>query len=157
VFYGQWTALPDEKLAECDIAETNLNAALGLPGAEGLDIQACLRQVDKWVEIARHRTVRALPRWRAGLETDLPEGQFRMLALMTVLHRDLGVKYYLPYNDGEIDARDSRNLFIHGILWGHGGHLRHDAGPNRRDWPTTGLSAEDRHGQGAPVLPLGRL
>ena len=44
-----------------------------------------------------------------------------MLCLVTVLQRYLGVRYYLPFNEGEYDGTDSRNLFIHGLLSGHGG------------------------------------
>jgi hypothetical protein len=44
-----------------------------------------------------------------------------MLALVTVLQRDLGVRYYAPFSQGDYDARDSRNLFLHGLLSGHGG------------------------------------
>ena len=47
--------------------------------------------------------------------------RFRMAALVTVLQRHLGVHYYLPFNEGDYNATDSRNLFIHGVLNGHGG------------------------------------
>ena len=44
-----------------------------------------------------------------------------MLCMVTALQRDIGVRYYMPFSEGEYNASDSRNLFIHGILSGHGG------------------------------------
>ena len=44
-----------------------------------------------------------------------------MSALVTCLQKHLGVYYNLSFSDGEYDATDSRNLFVHGILGGHGG------------------------------------
>ena len=48
-------------------------------------------------------------------------GKFRMLALASLVKRQLGVTYHLPFSEGEYDGRDSRNLFLHGVLSGRGG------------------------------------
>jgi hypothetical protein len=56
-----------------------------------------------------------------GEHSDLTGNQFRVMVMITVLQRDLGVKYNLAFNEGDYDGRDSRNLFIHGLLTGHGG------------------------------------
>jgi hypothetical protein len=119
--YSTWCGLSDDALSRLDIAEVNLAAAAGLPGAEDLSIPALLAQLDGWSTLVRDRTARALPGWPHGPDADLSEGQFRMLALVTVVQRELGVRYYMPFTEGEYDARDSRNLFIHGILSGQGG------------------------------------
>lgn len=64
--------------------------------------------------------------WRKSL-AESPErdeyspGEFRMLCLVTVLQRYLGVRYNYPFSEGEYDGTDARNLFLHGILSGHGG------------------------------------
>jgi hypothetical protein len=50
-----------------------------------------------------------------------PESHLRMLVLVTVLQRNLGVRYNLAFSEGEYDASDPRNLFLHGLLSGHGG------------------------------------
>jgi Transglutaminase-like superfamily len=41
--------------------------------------------------------------------------------MITVLQRDLGVRYNLAFSESPYDGTDSRNLFIHGLLSGHGG------------------------------------
>ncbi len=40
--------------------------------------------------------------------------------MVTVLQRDLGLRYNLAFMEGEDDASDSHNLFIHGPLTGRG-------------------------------------
>lgn len=57
---------------------------------------------------------------RPDLRT-LSFGRFRMLCLMTVLYEKLGVRYNRGFSEGEYDGHDDRNLFIHGVLTGHGG------------------------------------
>jgi hypothetical protein len=116
-----WCDWSDNALCRLDIAAMNLSLAKGLPGADDLDVPAMLTQLDGWSALVRDRTTRLLPSWPHGPDADLSAGQFRMLVLVTVVQRDLGVTYYLPFTHGEFDARDSRNLFIHGILCGHGG------------------------------------
>ena len=120
--YAGWCALSDAELARCDIAEVNLAAAVGLPGADSLDVAALCAKVDAWAALVGEATRRALPRRAAdAANRDLTEAQFRMLVLVTVLQRKLGVTYNRAFSEGEYDARDARNLFIHGLLTGHGG------------------------------------
>jgi hypothetical protein len=44
-----------------------------------------------------------------------------MCAMVTVLQRDLGVRYNAEFMEGPFDASDSRTHFIHGPLTGFGG------------------------------------
>ena len=44
-----------------------------------------------------------------------------MMALVTVLQRELGVRYDPACQDGAYCALDSRTLFIHGLLDDRGG------------------------------------
>jgi hypothetical protein len=44
-----------------------------------------------------------------------------MMALVTVLQRDLGVRYDPACQEGPYCALDPRTLFLHGLLDGHGG------------------------------------
>jgi regulator of sirC expression with transglutaminase-like and TPR domain len=112
----------DEELAARDIAETNLQCALGLPGAEDLDIFACLKKLDAWAQLVRQNTETWWPMFiKSPQDFDSSAAHFRMMALVTVLQRDLGVLYNLSFSEGEYNGTDSRNLFIHGILSGHGG------------------------------------
>jgi hypothetical protein len=114
--------LSDEELAKHDIASLNLHCARLLPGAEGIDDTACLRKLDEWARLVRLNT----EHWMKSFATEAEKcnhsrNRFRMMALVTVLQKNLGVKYYQPFSEGEYNATDSRNLFIHGPLNGHGG------------------------------------
>ncbi len=120
--YAKWCALSDQELARRDIAEVNLACAVGLPGSEELDIAACCRQLDDWAKIALRATQRAMKRRRCSDRYgDLSHSQFRMLVLTSVLVQTLGIKFDLEAMEGDFDASDSRRLFVHGLLAGHGG------------------------------------
>ena len=127
--YGPWfrmmaaeTTQSDEQLGKRDIGSLNLEAALGLPGAEGLNVDGCVQKLNMWAELVRHNTE---GRWYMFLRSpdkyDHSPAKFRMLVLVTVLQKHLDVYYNLPFSEGDYNATDSRNLFIHGILSGHGG------------------------------------
>lgn len=119
--YESWCALSDEELAARDIAEVNLAAAYGLPFAGELDVALLRRQLDGWAELVDRGTQRAwLQRPRSEYD-QFSDNQFRMLALVTILQRNLGIQYNLPFSVGPYDGSDSRNVFIHGLLSGHGG------------------------------------
>jgi regulator of sirC expression with transglutaminase-like and TPR domain len=105
-----------------DIAETNLNLAVGLPGSETLDVSRYLQKLDVWARLVATTTERCLPmfyRSRSEFDNSLPK--FRILALVTVLQRDLGVCYDPACQEGAYCALDPRVLFIHGLLDGQGG------------------------------------
>jgi len=120
--YTNWCALSNVELAQRDIAEVNLAAALGLPFAEALNISALCCKLDDWADQIDSATRQAvLRRATRGMDADLTDAQFRVGVMATVLYRHLGVRYYLPFIQEEYDAADSRNLFIHGVLTGHGG------------------------------------
>jgi hypothetical protein len=114
--------LSDEELGKRDIAEVNLAAAYGLPQADCLDIPALCRKLDHWAGLVRLATENVLGRHGSDPDySEYTEAQFRMLVMITVLQRNLGVRYNLAFSRGEYDAADSRDLFIHGLLTGHGG------------------------------------
>jgi hypothetical protein len=104
-----------------DIAILNLKCALALPHAEDLSIPRCLERLDQMARRVRHETNRNLHRYheRPG-EWDNSEAQWRAGMMITVLHQDFGVRYN-PERIYDPDFRDSRDLFIHGVLFGHGG------------------------------------
>ncbi|MGA2033249.1 MAG: transglutaminase family protein [Thermoguttaceae bacterium] len=114
--------LSDAELATHDIGELNLLVGRGLPGAEDLDLGACLEKLAAWANLVRLNTDHWWPNFmRSPEEYEDSPGKFRMLCLVTVLQRYLGVRYYYPFNEGEYDGTDSKNLFIHGLLSAHGG------------------------------------
>jgi len=108
-------------LAQQDIALLNLGCADALPGAEPIDIAACLRTLDQWAERVRSETYRHGSRFTANPEHyNNSAAYFRMLMLVTVLQEDFGVHYdsELIY---KVDFTNRDSLFINGMLSGKGG------------------------------------
>lgn len=119
--YEALCSLPEHELAKRDVAELNLLAAKGLPGATDLDVGACLATADEWAQLVQLAIARVWNRRTRVEYDDLTENQFRVLVMVTVLQRDLGVHYNPDCMAGEYDATDARDHFIHGPLYGHGG------------------------------------
>jgi hypothetical protein len=46
-------ALPPDQLENVDIARIDLLCAEGLPGAESLDVEQCLRTLDEWARYVK--------------------------------------------------------------------------------------------------------
>lgn len=113
---------PDEELQSTDLAEVNLVTACGLPGAEDLDVLRYCGRLGAWVELVRRKTECWWPKFlESPAAFDDSGAKFQMMALVTVLQRDLGVHYNAERQEGVYDATDSRMLFIHGLLDGQGG------------------------------------
>ncbi len=114
--------LTDEELACQDIAVVNLACAEGLPGAEEIDHAFCLGQLNAWAEMVRQHTERLLRTQFSRRPWDFhhSEAYFRALDLITVLQRDLGVRYN-PAKIPEDAPFDTADCFLHGILQGDGG------------------------------------
>jgi tetratricopeptide (TPR) repeat protein len=109
-------SLPPEQLDRVDIALTNLLCSEGLPGSEGLDAPAVLATLDKWAEAVALETARSWPQFlRDPGDYENSEGYFKALVLVTVLERDLGVRYNLERAD-QPDFRNSKDQFIHGMV-----------------------------------------
>ncbi len=114
--------MADQEATMTDVAQTNLNLACGLPGSETLDVARYLRQLDAWARLVATTTERFMPAfYRSPADFDHSSRKFRMMALVTVLQRELGVRYDPACEEGPYCALDPRTLFIHGLLDGHGG------------------------------------
>jgi hypothetical protein len=112
----------DDYLAARDVAEINLACAAGLPGSEGLDIPSCLEKLNWWAALIEGATRRMMPMFLGNpAEFDHSEAYFRILVLVTVLQRNLGIQYDPASIKGPTDCSDSRTLFLHGVLSGYGG------------------------------------
>jgi len=110
--------LPIEKLTDVDIAEMNLLCAVGLPGAEKLDVDHALATLDRWaarvaLETDRHVYRVHDPKWAGGYRHS--EAYLRATFLVQVLYEDLGVRYDLAVKDN-FDFDDCRVAFIHGMI-----------------------------------------
>ncbi len=113
---GQFLALSAAQRRAIDIARVNLLCANDLPGAEGLNIEKQLGTLDSWVKAVHLDTERHFYRFRENPgEYENSEPYYRMLALTTVIQQDFGVRYN-PQRIRDPDFRDSRDLFIHGLL-----------------------------------------
>lgn len=107
-------------------AALNLQCAQGLPGAESLDIEKCLKTLEDWTKHIAGETNRYIDRYHAApgrYFNSLP--YFKVLLMMTALHEDMGIRYnpelmsgdvpYEEYKRGLV-IKDSRDVFIHGLL-----------------------------------------
>ena len=94
-----------------DIAAMNLNTAVGLPEAERLDLPQYLESLQAWTQLVGIETERWLPVFhRSPRDFDDSLGKFRMLALVTVLQRDLGVRYDPACREGAYCALEEEKV-----------------------------------------------
>jgi regulator of sirC expression with transglutaminase-like and TPR domain len=114
---ASWLAEPSaEAIANTDIAEMNLLCAADLPGADGLDIRRCLRDIESWSNHVRAETDRYFHKYRERPEQfSHSEADYRMAMLATVLQQDFGVTYNVDRIE-HMSFANSQDLFLHGIL-----------------------------------------
>ncbi|MCG8449680.1 MAG: transglutaminase-like domain-containing protein [Pirellulales bacterium] len=108
--------------ARLDIGAVNLAMAEGLRGSEHLNVAQCVATLDRWARRVAEKTERLWPRFKNSPgEFENSAAYFRVLVMVTVLQRDLGVGYAMDSLQEDFDATDSRLLFLHGIFEGRGG------------------------------------
>lgn len=120
-----------EHLGQFDVGSLNMVCASGLPGAETLEIGPMLDWLDSAARQVDFETRRHWYRFRDSPATYLNSpGYFCCYFLLQVLQEDFGVRYNparvrdAKFQDPRYidpDFRDSRDLFIHGIIDGPGG------------------------------------
>ena len=109
--------LPCERVAQVDLGRANLLCATGLPGAEELDLEACLSQLDAWADQVRGMTEQHLHVFRQNPATfEHSEPLWRLLAMTRMLHEQFGVGYNMDRAFTEPDWTDSQDLLLHGLL-----------------------------------------
>ena len=116
--FHELMAMTPEQLREVDIAEVNLLCAVGLPGAEKIDIDRCLARLDEWAAKVKSETDRHLYRVTDPRYADhyrRSESYFLAEMLLQVLQEDCGVKYN-PERLYDVDFTNSKDLFIHGMI-----------------------------------------
>jgi len=109
-----------EDIEKYDIAEMNLVSAMGLPGAENLNIEAMLKLLDICARRCRAFIEQRIPRYKPSGRFDTL-AKFRIGAMVEVLVRQLGVKYNPLIDDGTAgtvakEITDPADRFIHGLL-----------------------------------------
>jgi hypothetical protein len=116
--------MPHEEKRAYDIGRVNLLCAVGLPGSEELDIPDCLDWLDRAAACVLQTTADLWPVFeRDPDQFQCCEPVFRMVALVQALQLEMKVGYNMPLIEAEDDVffRDSKNVFIHGIIQGAGG------------------------------------
>jgi|GEM_PF-1573240 len=104
-----------------DIAEFNLQCAVGLPSSQSLDVDAALVRIDEMAQHVGAEIHRNYHRFLANpSEADNSQAKYCVLMMVTVLQQDFGVRYN-PERIRNPDFRDAGDLFIHGMLSGNGG------------------------------------
>jgi hypothetical protein len=102
----------------------NLLCAEGLPGAEDLNVQDCLKNLDDCAAQVKEETQRHEYRFNEHPEQFRNSiGYYHMMMLGTVLVQDLGIQYNpqlaLPQLDGKIPTlgqnANAKDVFIHGL------------------------------------------
>ena len=127
-------ALPPDQLEKVDLARIDLLCAEGLPGAEDLDIEKCIRTLDGWAQYVKTETEKNYHRFIEHPERFKNSfGRFQMAVMAAVLSQDLRVQYNPkrekelfehhffsqgePYGEAERSFfSDSSDLFLHGLL-----------------------------------------
>jgi hypothetical protein len=110
-------------LAGFDIAKASLACAMGLPGSENLDRDACFAWIDRAVAWTWQHTERTIGRFLEQPEAfHYREAIFRIVALYEVLQQGLKIRYAAHrIGDNASPWPDSRDHFIHGPISGYGG------------------------------------
>jgi hypothetical protein len=109
-------ALPRHELNSVDIALVNLLCAEGLPGAEDLNIPACLATLDKWTDAVRRYTRDNAEYYHRDPAAYYHHKGFSKLVSMAVLlKRGIGIRYQ-PTAIGNYIFADSRDDLLHGLL-----------------------------------------
>jgi hypothetical protein len=124
-------ANPDAFFERLDVGALNLICASGLPGAETLDVAKCLDWLDDAARQAEFQIRRHWYRFVNSPETyHNSPGYFCCYYMLQVLQVEFGVKYnparikdpkFQDVRCFDADFKDSRDLFIHGIIDGPGG------------------------------------
>ncbi len=115
---GDLVKMTDEELSQQDLAMVNLFCADGLPGAEQIDVNGCLKTLDNWATTIKQETDRHLYRVRDPRFRDVTKGSeayFRVSMLLQVLQEDLGV-HYSQQRTTDVDFSNSQDLFLHGLI-----------------------------------------
>jgi hypothetical protein len=81
-----------------------------------------MQKLDEWAWYVKAYSQKVAPKFERDPEQyENSPAYFRLLTMVTALQKGLGVRYNPELIDRDDFFQDARNLFIHGILMGHGG------------------------------------
>jgi hypothetical protein len=108
---------PDEALARLDFLDVHLACATELPGVGRLNVDACRAEVNRLAQLVWTATEKYKGNYYANPgKHNNSRARFQALVLITVLQRDCGFHYNPALIDRCEFFRDSRNLFLNGVL-----------------------------------------
>lgn len=119
----QLLSIQADDLGGVDIARMNLLCAESLPGAENLNVEECLSNLDQWAQHIKTETERNYHRFRddPGYFSN-SEAFYKMLMMAVVLYEDYGVRYnskLITSPDATVADdgffTDSRDILLHGL------------------------------------------
>ena len=118
--FDELLKIPLNQIGEIGIARMNLLCASGLPEAEKMNLSECLKTLDRYAEAVRVETEKYFPMYvREPGKYKNSEGYFKMLVLVTVLKKNLGIDYNSGRSNHEaMEAffADSKDIFLNGLL-----------------------------------------
>jgi len=124
--WGQWFAgfisSSDEVVDAHDIAEVDLRCSLGL--IENIDhlYRDCLGLIGEWSTQLVDYTNNNYRLFESEPESfENSHEMYQAIAMVQFVQTALRVHYNMEFAEGEYNAIDSRNLFLTGVLTGHGG------------------------------------
>ena len=117
----------------CRIAQTSGNIAVidllcaeGLKGSENLNLQDTLNTLNQWTAYVKYEIDRNFHRFKEHPEESHNSlGEYRMGMLITVVQKDLNVRYNPEratpqlrheWEENDVFFADSKDVFIHGLL-----------------------------------------
>ncbi|MBY0527533.1 MAG: transglutaminase-like domain-containing protein [Gemmataceae bacterium] len=111
----------DWRIARADIAFVNLACAADLPGTERIDVPLCIGTLNEWAKKSLWYTNKMFHKYDSNpVAYRNSRNYFRVLAMITCLQRDLGVKYNPAKMSSDVPF-DTDDTFIHGVIQGNGG------------------------------------
>jgi hypothetical protein len=118
---GEVLYWPAQEIRRLRVEFLNLLCATGLPDTSDLDIHACLKKLDEWTRQVGAETERCAGQFRRDpSDFNNSEAYFRVLVMITVLERDIGVRYNPDCIKTDLFLNSGEG-FIHGLLQGEGG------------------------------------
>jgi hypothetical protein len=120
----QLVQLSEPELAALDVAVIQNICAQGLPGAEDLRPESGKQTLDEMARTVGQRTCECEWMFRQKpRQFQNSRAFFQAVALTTVIQRDFGVRTIAEEGlwDKKVGWKDSRNLFLHGLLEGRPG------------------------------------
>lgn len=118
--FKELAAIKSEDLGKVDPVCMNLLCASGLPGAQSMDMAACIATLERYAATVRDQTEKYLPMYtRAPEKFRNIEGFYRMQMMVTALKQDLGIDYSAERSNDEPAEKffaNSKDLFLNGLL-----------------------------------------